>query len=38
MTDEQRKDLEGSGRDLIEVLSRNFPDRIDDNYVKSQPG
>jgi hypothetical protein len=28
------KDLEGSGRNLIEVLSQNSPERTEENHVK----
>jgi hypothetical protein len=29
-----RRDLEGSGRGLIKVLSRHFPGRPEENYAK----
>jgi hypothetical protein len=31
-----RKDLEGRGRDLIEVQSRNFPGRTEENHGNLQ--
>jgi hypothetical protein len=38
MIDERRiiRDLEGSGRGLIEVLAQNLPDETKDNYDISQ--
>jgi hypothetical protein len=32
--DEFGKDQDGRSRDLIEVLSQNFPERTEENYAK----
>jgi hypothetical protein len=36
--EELGKDREGSGSDLIEVLSRNLPNGTEENYEKPQSG